>query len=295
MHAPLSIPPDQSRVHHHTWRNGSNGSHYFNSDYARTLIEEFNATGDETLNRFLTHAEPLIYSIIEYRNTIRHESADELLSRIRVKLWKSLRLYDPQKGTAFSFVARVIQSTSASIVAEAWARSEKFCEFNESSNAAFLCDPIASHDALADIRTRVREVRTPCRDRAELAAQRWLVDSFLDCEFYILRHQAANAMMEVYGLGHDQSRRLFDLTLVAVRRQLIDDRNLTPVVPSSLARTRSEALIRFAKFLNSPEFTRLVTLLKDVAPSIILTINPSNISSQAHSGRRTGMDTSFEI
>jgi DNA-directed RNA polymerase specialized sigma subunit len=117
MHAPLSILPNQSEeIHHHTWRNGSNGQHYFDSNYARALIEQFNATGDaESLYRLLEHVASLARSIIEYRNTIRHESADELLSRIRIKLWRSLKLYDPAKGTAFSFVAKVISSTAASV------------------------------------------------------------------------------------------------------------------------------------------------------------------------------------
>jgi hypothetical protein len=276
MHAPRILPPDQPGQVHRTWRHRDGAPHYFNSNLARQWIESYNESGDsDALARLLAHAEPLARSIIEYRNTVRHESIDELLSRIRIKLWRSLKLYDPVKGTAFSFVAKVISSTSASMVSEAWARSEKFCELDEQVDFALSYDPIASRETVVDLLDRVRRVKTPCTDPYELAAERWLIDSFIDCEFRIRRYQAANSMSEVFGIGYSRSRWLFDTTLVAVRRQLTGDRRLTPIAPASLARTRSEALIRFAGYLSAPEFTKLATLMKDVPPNIILTIDPS--------------------
>jgi hypothetical protein len=206
MHAQL-IPPPDSALKHSTWRGGVNGQHYFNSDYAQGLIETYNATGDaESLNLFLEHCEPLARSILEYRCTTKHESIDELLSRIRIKLWRSLKLYNPAKGTAFSFVARVISSTAASIVSEAWARNERFCQFDESVDSAVLCDPLKTLEAVSDIQARVRMVRTPCIDCYELSAQRWLVESLVNADFALRRFQASNAMSAVYGLSFGRSR-----------------------------------------------------------------------------------------
>jgi hypothetical protein len=48
-------------------------------------------------------------------------------------------------------------------------------------------------------------------------------------------------------LGHGESRRLFDLTLVSIRRELLAGRWLKPVTPRSLVQTRSEAIIRLAR------------------------------------------------
>jgi len=86
---------------------------------------------------------------------------DELLSRVRIKLWRSLRLYDAGRGSAFSFCAKIISSTAASMVGEAWNRSETFCSLDEETSSA-LCDPITTNDAIADIEARVRMLRTPC-------------------------------------------------------------------------------------------------------------------------------------
>jgi hypothetical protein len=258
-----------------TWRHHDGAAYYFNRDYARELIERYNETGDPAaLDDLLKHVEPLAKSILEYRNTTRHESIDELLSRIRIKLWRSLRLYDPARGSAFSFCAKIISSTAASAVGEAWNRSEKFCQFDESIDSALLCDPVATRETIADLAGRVRRIKTPCTDPYELAAQRWLVASFIDCDFALRRHEASDSMSTVYGLGHGQSRRLFDLTLVAIRRELLTDRRVALICPSSLARTRSEAIIRYARFLSAGEFSKLAMLLKDIAPSVVLTINP---------------------
>jgi hypothetical protein len=102
--------------------------------------------------------------------------------------------------------------------------------------------------------------------------------SFLDAEFYLKRHQAADAMTEVYGLSYRRSRELFDLTLVAVRRELVSNRHLPPIPPKALIGNRGRALIRFAKHLSPDEFTRLAVLLRDIAPSAVYAVRPANIA-----------------
>jgi hypothetical protein len=122
---------------------------------------------------------------------------DELLSRIRVKVWRSLRLYDVSRGIAFNFCAKIISSATASMVGENWRRGEHFTAFEEAYEAVTICDPVTTNEALCDMRHRVRQIKTPCTDAYELEAQRWLVDSFLDCEFCIRRHEAADSMSMV--------------------------------------------------------------------------------------------------
>ena len=275
MHAPASDCPVVS-----TWRHlNGDGAHYFDSNAAGQWIEAYNTNGDqEALSKLLAHVEPLARSILEYRCTTRHEAIDELLSRIRIKLWRSAKLFNADRGSAFSFCARVISSTAASVVGEAWARSERFVWFDESLDHRAGPSALEISEAVADVVAKVRRVKTSCTKRAELAAQRWYVESFIDCGFKIRRHQASNAVMEVYALDHARARALFDLTMVAIRRELINERRLPPVAPASLRHTKSQALIRHAKILSAQEFTRLAILLRDVAPSVIYTVNPANVA-----------------
>jgi hypothetical protein len=260
-----------------TWRHPNGGRYYFDSNYARELIERYNATGDlEALNQLLDHVEPLAKSILEYRATTRYEAIDEILSRIRIKLWKSSRLYDPAKGTAFSFCAKVITSTAASIVGETWNRNERYCEIDEADSCTMPNDA-ASLEAITDIEYRVRQLKTPLRDRYELSAQRWFVESFIAAGFILKRHEAADAVMKVYGITHMRSRQLYDLTMISVRRELIGERRLSPVLPDSLRTTKIAALIRYAKLISADEFTRLATLLQGIAPSVVLTVRPRNL------------------
>jgi hypothetical protein len=276
MHAPLQTPTEPEQK---TWRGGTQGAHYFDNRFAESLIDRYNTCADlDAVNQLLTHAEPLIRSIIEYRSTVRYEMPEELVSKIQVKLWKSLRLFDRAKGTGFSFIAKIIESVSRSTVAEAWTRSERFCALDEAAAVSRNLDPLSTRQGLAEIIAKAHGVRTSCTLESELRAQRWLVDSFVDAEFMLKRHQASDSMMTVFGLSHARARQLFDLTLVALRRELIDERRLPAVAPLSLRGTKSQALIRYTKILSPEEFSRLATLLKDVAPSVVYTVKPQNFS-----------------
>ena len=269
---------DLSHAVYRTWRHGTGTNYYFDPEYARERIETFNCSGDsQALDDLLRHVEPLAKSILEYRCTTKYENVDELLSRIRIKLWRSLRLYDPERGTAFSFCAKIISSTAQSIVGEVWNRQERFLSLSDADRCTVPAD-VSSSEAIAEIEYRVRQVKTGCTDPFELDAQKWFVESFIDCGFHIRRHEAADSAMKVYGLDHARSRQLFDLTMVAVRRELLPVRRLQMVTSFQLRGTKIQALIRYAKYLSTDEFTRLAVLLRDVAPSVVFTVNPENAS-----------------
>jgi hypothetical protein len=251
--------------------------YYFEPDYGEQLIATFNATGDiAVLNELLKYAEPLIDSILTYRGTYRYEATDELTQKIRLKIWKSLRLYDSAKGTAFSFISKIIASTTASAIAETWTRNDRFVEINETVAGSMPAN-LASDETLQDIVHKVRKLKTVCTDKAELRAQRWFVESFLSSGFSLRRHEAANCAMKVFDLSHARSRQLYDLTLLEIRRQLINERRLDPVQPADLRGTKIAALIRYANYLCAEDFSRLATLMVNLAPALVLLVKPENI------------------
>jgi hypothetical protein len=255
MQAPLATDLPASK----TWRHpNGGGTHYFDSARAAEWIEQFNATGDPyAINALLDHSRPLLVSLFKYPAAPKHVALDELLAATQVKIWKSARLFDAGRGNSFSFIARIANSVMASAITDVWHRCERFAALDEGVESAAAYNPLASTEALAEIVHRVRMVKTPCTDPCELAAQRWLVASFIDCEFHIRRHEASDSMTTVYGIFYTRSRWIYDMTLVAVRRELINDRRLNPIAPASLVRTRSAGLIRYARFLSGEEFTRL--------------------------------------
>jgi hypothetical protein len=260
-----------------TWRHrDGTGRHYFDAAYAQSLIERFNQTGDvETLNKFLIHCEPLIRSVCQYRATDRHEELEEIVSKIRIKLWRSVRLFDRTKGTSFSFVAKVISSTSASIVSECWRRSERFV--NSTDDVIYSVSAQASsREVIDDLEFRIRSIKTTCRDPSEIEAARWLVTSFVSCNFSLRRHEVSDATRLVFGLSHARSRQLHDETLLSVRRELIGERRLRPVTPADLAGTKSAALMRYSRYLKPDEFTKLACLMKDLAPILVLRARQEN-------------------
>jgi hypothetical protein len=246
----------------------------------------------DSLNRLLEHARPLICSIVEYRSTTRHAELAELVQLCQIKIWRSLRLYDRARGTSFSFIARIISSVSASVVADIWRRSERFISMEECRRQVFSGESYALEDrdlsqfqappadphAIEHIEYLVRSVKTVCELSEELAAQRWYVLSFLDCESRLRRYQCADAAMAVFGLSHARARRLFDLTVLEVRRQVLagTERRLKPIRVVDICHSKIAALERYAPLLNCEEFTRLCTLLRDLPPTLVLAVRPEN-------------------
>jgi hypothetical protein len=95
---PVANGSELSCLFHPSWRHPNGTTQVFDPALAEALIRRHNETGGTditNLDTLLRHIEPLAKSIVEYRGSTRHEELDELLSRVRLKLWKSLRLYDP--------------------------------------------------------------------------------------------------------------------------------------------------------------------------------------------------------
>ena len=78
-------------------------------------------------------------------------------------------------------------------------------------------------------------------------------------------------MTIVYGLTPERSRKLYDITLLSIRRELIVERKLKPVKKEELIGTRAKALLRYRARLSEPQFARLCYLMQNLAPAIIET------------------------
>jgi hypothetical protein len=164
-----------------------------------------------------------------------------LLSDVHYKLLKAVDKFDPQKGSAFSFLSCIIQNTLRSSVTNTRTVANRFVEFNEATaNNLRTNGETESQDVIEDLTHRIRVgVKTTVTDPGEVAMQRWYVDSFIDGAFELRRHQCADAAMAVYNLSHGRSRELYDLTILEVRRVLYDDiARRQKIVPGRLLGTR---------------------------------------------------------
>jgi hypothetical protein len=155
MHVSLRLPqPDDSELHP-SWRHREGVSYTFNSAYAAKLIEEFNRTNDPAVaDELLQHSETLIRQLFRYRQTVRHVEIDELLTLTRIKLWKSVR-HDPDKGTAFSFVARVASSVGVTAVQAAWRRYKEAIELDETVELLPVNTPDRPPGARSSVQSRI--------------------------------------------------------------------------------------------------------------------------------------------
>jgi hypothetical protein len=177
--------------------------------------------------------------------------------------------YDPARGSLFNFTSKLTENGLVDLLRRKISRARYLVPLDDEMLARFSVNGEDHRQAAAEIAYRVMLVKTVARDRGEIEAQRWLVRNLLASGFKFYRHEAADAMTVVYNLSPDRSRRLYDITLLSVRRMLIGERKLRPVEIGSLLGTKGKALLRYRARLSEEEFARLVWLMRNLAPSLI--------------------------
>jgi hypothetical protein len=267
-----------------TSKHNPNGGAIPHCDNGRieSLIAEYQSSGDvHTLAAIVNLTQERALTLIKFRKATRYRPQDELLSDVNCKLLRAVGRFNPEKGTAFTYLSLVITNalhTSVTSARKSYRRSVKF----DKRIANKLCTngETESQHAIDDLSHRIRAgVKTTVTDPSELGMQRWYVDSFLDGAFELRRHQCADAAMQVYGVRHERSRELYDLTMLEVRRVLYDDLPpREPIAAGRLIGTRGAWMIRFRPLLNESEFTKFVILVRDLSPFVILLVDPQNKS-----------------
>jgi hypothetical protein len=255
------------------------GIHHFDNDGLERLIAEHQTGNPSALSEIVRLTQPRAEALIRFHKTTKYKPEDELLSDVNYRLVKNVGKFNPARGSAFTFISALIWNTLRSNVTLARKFISRHVELDEAIAEKLSVDPLRTRgrEALDDIAVRLRrEMRTTLADPAELEAMRWYVDSFVGGAFELRRHQCSNAAMTVYGLSHDRSRELYDLTLLEIRRLTYDDfapRKLVP--PSRLAPTRSRWAVRFAGLMSREEFTKFAHLTRDLSPFVLFLIAPN--------------------
>jgi hypothetical protein len=192
--------------------------------------------------------------------------------------------FDPAKGSAFSFVSRVVTNVLCTSVSNARRNSNRYVELDETLANGLPANgesaATSGRVALEDLAHRIRSgVRSTISDPGELDTQRWFVNSFTEDGFESRRHQCANAAMAVYGVSHSRSRELYDLTMLEVRRIVYDDiKRREPIAAGRLLGTRCAWMSHYKPLLSDSEFTKFAESAKDISPFILLLLDPESHS-----------------
>jgi hypothetical protein len=254
-----------------------NASQHFDDQRVSELISRYQAGDPEALAGIIASTQERAKTLIRFHGTARFLSKPELLSDVNWKLMRVVDRYDASKGSAFTFLSQVIMTTLCTSVTTARRNAHRYAGLDEDfarSLAAKENDRSVADDLVHKIKANVKTVLT---NEREVAAQKWFVASFTDDGFAARRHQCANAAVAIYGLSHSRSREIFDLTMLELRRLLYDDlKRRSPIVPGQLYGTRSAWMARYQPLLSPAEFTKFVVLMRDLAPYLLLTIDPTN-------------------
>lgn len=235
------------------------------------LILEWQADPQtELLNQILLCCEPIVTGLVFSKHTPVIDP-DEVLSYLRTKIWKKLPHFNPNRGRSFTYVT-IVAKQALSEIRTSRQRTKARYPQADNSELDFLkpsWEWITPAEALADILWRIYTVQTIFTDPYELESQRWLVRSLLESEFKLRRHEAADATVIVYGLSPRRARRIHDYTVLEIRRTLLPVIEVPTIKPAGLKGTREAAMRKFADQLSSEDFSKLIYLMRNLAPAII--------------------------
>ena len=245
-----------------------------NNELIESLITRFQSTRcPAAMTEILQLSHQRAVVLIRHYKTSYYRSESELLSDINFKMMRSVAKFDRSKGSGFTYISKIIDSslrTSVSNQRRNWARYGELSAELENTLSAANDDTSANDDLVFKVRSRCR---TSLTDAKEIDAQRWYVLSFLQGGFSSKRHVCADAAMGVYQLSHPRARELHDLSALEVRRALYDElRKPTRIIASRLFGSRCAWMIDHRSLMNSDEFTKFFYLMKNLAPYLLLLI-----------------------
>jgi hypothetical protein len=276
--------------------NGGAVSHCDNVQLEQAIARFQNGDAG-SLGEILRLVEPRAQTLIRFHRTHNFRPEDELLSDVNFKLLRSIGRFDSAKGSGFSYVSRIIESSLKTAVSNQRCNWSRHCELDgELANTlpARTDDWERADDLIYKIRSRVRTTLT---NETEISAQRWFIDSFCQEGFTARRHTCADICMGVYQLSHARSRELHDLSALEVRRALFDDlKHREQIIPGRLLGTRCAWMTNYQSLLSPSEFTKFYVLMRNLAPYLLLLIvDPAKNSSHRRDRNPTVSRKNLEL
>jgi DNA-directed RNA polymerase specialized sigma24 family protein len=176
--------------------------------HIETAIANYQANRDlESLSEVVALTQDRALTLIRFYRTTKYRSRDELLSDVNFKLIRAVDKFDPEKGSAFTFVSQVIANALFTAVSNTRRNSARHRTLSKVDLDRLVTNgETESEYAIDDLAHRVRRgVKTTLENSKERDVQRWLVASFCNEGFSQCRHQCADAAIAVYGVNHARS------------------------------------------------------------------------------------------
>jgi hypothetical protein len=259
--------------------DGGASPHFDNLRLESLIAAHRTGTAPAALAEIVTLTQDRALTLIRFHKTTRYSSEAELLSDVHLKLLRAVDKFDPTKGTAFTFLSRVVTNALCTAVTNARRTSSRFTELDQDVLHALPAE-VEDRTGIDDLDHRIRtEAKTTLTDPGELSTQRWFVASFCEDGFESRRHECVNAAQVVHGMSHSRCCELYDLTMLEVRRVLFHTLPpRAPIAPGRLVGRRAQWMTRYADLMDAGEFTKFVVLLRDLSPFVVILVNPESRS-----------------
>jgi len=149
------------------------------NDKLEEFIASYQTQGDSgSLSEIIRLTQDGALTLIRFHKTTRYGSEDELLSDVNFKRLRAVDKFDPAKGSAFTFLSRVVTDVRCTSVSNARKSANRCTELDQSVLHA-LPAKVDDRSATDDITHRIRAgAKTTLTDPVELSTQRWYIESF---------------------------------------------------------------------------------------------------------------------
>jgi hypothetical protein len=116
--------------------NGEGSQHFDNARFEQ-VVARFQREGDvASLTKIVELSKRRALTLIRFNGTACYRTEAELLSDINFKLLRSIHKFDPRKGSGFTYISKIIDSSLRTSVAIVRKNAARHVEFDETVTSA---------------------------------------------------------------------------------------------------------------------------------------------------------------
>jgi hypothetical protein len=206
LHHPEGIEPDRMFFHEETVRN--------------LILEYQREPTPQTWQGIVVACLPLIESLIRGHNFQLYEDKDVLKNECIIKLFKTIRHFNPDRGRAFSVLSVAFTRFLFSYVQNVRLRSKRLSLVQDEILEGYESAGQVRAHLPEELKTKIQGIRTRFKTKPERAAARFLINYFLLEGFSQPRKLVLDTVKRQFDLSLERAGALYDYTLVSLRSVL---------------------------------------------------------------------------
>ena len=206
LHHPEGIEPDRIFFHE--------------EEVCNLILEYQREPSPETWQKIVLGCLPLIESLIRHHNFQLYEDKEALKNECIIKLFKSLKHFDPNRGRAFSVLSVAFYRFLISYVQTVRMRTKRMALVEDDILEQYESTAQTRAQLPEELKRKIAAIRTRFKTKSEKSAFRFLVNYFLLENFSQPRKLVLDTLRQQFGFSLEKAGAFYDYALVSLRSVL---------------------------------------------------------------------------